>query len=105
MAFGANFIFERDRVGSYLAGYARPEGFTLAQAVAASACFPPLFGPLRIDRAAERFKGGRAKGVSADERKQILEDLRVTDGGVYDNMGLEPVWKSHRVVLVTPCRR
>ena len=101
MAFGANFIFERDRVGSYLAGYAPPEGFTLAQAVAASACFPPLFGPLRIERAAERFKGGSAKGVSADGRKQILEDLRVTDGGVYDNLGLEPVWKSHRVGLVS----
>ena len=25
----------------------------------------------------------------------------MTDGGVYDNMGLEPVWKSHRVVLVS----
>ncbi|MBK5257913.1 MAG: patatin-like phospholipase family protein [Vicinamibacteria bacterium] len=101
MAFGASFIFDRDRVGSYLAGYAPPEGFTLAQAVAASACFPPLFGPLRIDRAPERFKGGRAPGVNADARRQILEDLRVTDGGVYDNMGLEPVWKSHRVVLVS----
>ncbi|MBP9946518.1 MAG: patatin-like phospholipase family protein, partial [Vicinamibacteria bacterium] len=101
MAFGASFIFERDRVGSYLAGYAPPEGFTLAQAVAASACFPPLFGPLRIERAPERFKGGRAPGLSADERRKILEDLRVTDGGVYDNMGLEPVWKSHRVVLVS----
>ncbi|MBK5256297.1 MAG: patatin-like phospholipase family protein, partial [Vicinamibacteria bacterium] len=101
MAFGASFIFDRDRVGSYLAGYAPPEGFTLAQAVAASACFPPLFGPMRIDRAAERFKGGRAPGVSADARRQILQDLRVTDGGVYDNMGLEPVWKSHRVVLVS----
>ena len=101
MAFGASFIFERDRVGSYLAGYAPPEGFTLAQAVAASACFPPLFGPLRIERAPERLTGGRAPGLSADERRKILEDLRVTDGGVYDNMGLEPVWKSHRVVLVS----
>ena len=101
MAFGASFIFDRDRVGSYLAGYAPPEGFTLAQAVAASACFPPLFGPMRIDRAAERFKGVRAPSVSADARRKILEDLRVTDGGVYDNMGLEPVWKSHRVVLVS----
>ena len=101
MAFGASFIFERDRVGSYLAGYAPSEGFTLAQAVAASACFPPLFGPLRIERAPERFKGGRAPGLNADERRKILEDLRVTDGGVYDNMGLEPVWKSHRVVLVS----
>jgi len=101
MAFGGSFIFDRGRVGSYLAGYAPPEGFTLAQAVAASACFPPLFGPMRIDRAAQRFKGGRAPGVSADARRQILQDLRVTDGGVYDNMGLEPVWKSHRVVLVS----
>ncbi len=97
MAFGANFIFDRERVGSYLAGYAPSSEFTLAQAVAASACFPPLFGPMRIDRAAERFKGGRAPGLSAEARKQILSDLHVTDGGVYDNMGLEPVWKSHRV--------
>ncbi len=101
MAFGANFVFERGRVGSYLAGYAAPEGFTLAQAVAASACFPPLFGPMRIDRAHERFKGGKAPGVPAAQRKQVLADLRVTDGGVYDNMGLEPVWKSHSVVLVS----
>ena len=71
----SNFVFERDRVGSYLAGYAPPDGFTLAQAVAPSACFPPLVGPLRIDRAAERFKGGRTPGVNADTRRQILEDL------------------------------
>jgi NTE family protein len=101
MSFGANFIFERDRVGSYLAGYAPSSEFSLAEAVAASACFPPLFGPMRIDRAPERFKGGRALGKNAEGRKQILSDLRVTDGGVYDNMGLEPVWKSHRVVLVS----
>lgn len=101
MAFGANFIFERERVGSYLAGYAQPQGFSLAQAVAASACFPPLFGPLRIPRAPERFKGGRAPGLNADERSKVLSDLRVTDGGVYDNLGLEPVWKDHRVVLVS----
>ena len=101
MAFGANFVFARDRVGSYLAGYAEPSGFTLAQAVAASACFPPLFGPMRIERAAERFKGGRGGGAGADGRRKILHDLRVTDGGVYDNLGLEPVWKSHRVVLVS----
>ncbi len=80
---------------------ADPQGFTLGQAVAASACFPPLFGPMRIERAAERFKGGRANGTGAEERRRVLGDLRVTDGGVYDNLGLEPVWKGHRVVLVS----
>ena len=99
MAFGANFVFERRRVGSFRAGYAPPAHFTLAQAVAASACFPPLFGPMRIDGAPELFKGG--SGPPVEERRKILADLRVTDGGVYDNMGLEPVWKSHRVVLVS----
>jgi NTE family protein len=99
MAFGGNFVFERERVGSYRAGYAAPNNFTLAQAVAASASFPPFFGPMRIERAAELFKGG--SGSSPEERKNILAGLRVTDGGVYDNMALEPVWKSHRVVLVS----
>jgi len=101
MGFGANFVFTRDRVGSYLAGYAAPSDFSLAQAVAASSCFPPLFGPLRIEGAAERFKGGRAPGVDAKARIKVLSDLRVTDGGVYDNLGLEPVWKDHDVVLVS----
>ena len=44
MAFGASFIFERDRVGSYLAGYAPPEGFTLAEAATAWARVKPSGG-------------------------------------------------------------
>jgi NTE family protein len=52
------------------------------------------------DRARGRaVQGGR--GLKASERNAILADLRVTDGGVYDNLGLEPVWKDHRVVLVS----
>jgi NTE family protein len=27
--------------------------------------------------------------------------IALTDGGVYDNMGLEPAWKTHQVVLVS----
>ena len=97
MSFGASFVFGRERVGSYLAGYASPRDFTLAQAVAASACFPPLFGPMRIRDAATRFKGGAFRDDTT--RRAAFADLRVTDGGVYDNLGLEPVWKSHRVVF------
>ena len=35
------------------------------------------------------------------QRDACLSDFRLTDGGDYDNMGLEPVWKSHAVVLVS----
>lgn len=81
LSFGANFVFSRSRMGSYLAGRRKPpEDFTLALAVAASACFPPVFGPLRL---------------------RALKDLRLTDGGVYDNLGVEPIWKSHAVVLAS----
>jgi len=27
--------------------------------------------------------------------------MRLTDGGDYDNLGLEPVWKTHQAVLVS----
>jgi NTE family protein len=54
----------------------------LATNIAASACFPPVFGPLKVR------KDGRTIG-------------HVTDGGVYDNTGMEPIWNSNKVVLVS----
>jgi NTE family protein len=84
MAFGVNWVSERRRVGSYAAGYVEPApDWPVARAVAASSCFPPAFEPMPV-HLGSRFK-----------------DVRLTDGGVYDNMGLEPVWKDHEVVLVS----
>lgn len=99
LGFGANFVFSRERMGSWLAGrMTPPEDFPLALAVAASAAFPPLFGPLRLGALASQLAGGKAP---ASERSAGLADLRLTDGGVYDNLGVEPIWKSHAVVLVS----
>ena len=50
LGFGVNWVFERERVGSYRAGYLDPQvgaEWTVARAVAASSCFPPLFRPMR----------------------------------------------------------
>jgi NTE family protein len=55
---------------------------TVATAVAASACFPPLFGPMKL--------------TMPDGRKTYL-----TDGGVYDNSGMEPIWLTNKVVMVS----
>ncbi len=62
--------------------HATPADMTIAEAVAASACFPPIFGPIKIR------KDGKVIG-------------HLTDGGVYDNTGMEPVWNSNKVVLVS----
>lgn len=101
MAFGVNFVFERERIGDYQIGYVSPppEDWTVARAVAASSCFPPVFNPMPVEIDPSAFRGGWAP--KGDERDACIRRLRLTDGGNYDNMGLEPVWKDHRVVLVS----
>src|SRR5512143_1366633 len=101
MAYGVNWVYERGRMGDYQAGYIRPPApdFPLGRAVAASACFPPLFNPLPAKVAPTELQGGRLE--PGPERDACISGLRLTDGGCYDNMGLEPVWKNHRYVLVS----
>jgi len=47
----------------------------------------------------ESFTGGDPKAMATGFRPGPR--IALTDGGVYDNMGLEPAWKSHAVVLVS----
>jgi NTE family protein len=95
LCYGVNFVFERARVGDYRLGYLSPPpvDWDVARAVAASSCFPPIFNPLPLDVPVDRFKRGRDGLANAD--------IRLSDGGLYDNLGLEPVWKDHRAVLVS----
>ena len=100
MAYGVNWTSEHHRIGDYQVGYSEPPpDWLVARAVAASSCFPPVFNPLPVRLDWKAFVGGKA--VTGPERDACLADLRLTDGGNYDNMGLEPVWKDHQVVLVS----
>jgi NTE family protein len=98
LAFGVNWIFEKSRMGDYKLGYREPPpaDWPLARAVAASSCFPPVFRPVQIRMRADDFKGGKA---SKADRDMATSDLRINDGGNYDNLGLEPVWKTHQTLL------
>lgn len=100
LPYAVNWVFEGDRMGDYQAGYQTPPAdWPLALAVAASSCFPPVFTPLKPDLNPEDLKGGKAgRGTTRDE---VIRSLSLSDGGVYDNMGLEPVWKDHAVLLVS----
>src|SRR5204862_332051 len=70
-----------------------PADWGVARAVAASSCFPPIFNPLPLDVPTAEFKRGRERLDGAD--------IRLSDGGLYDNLGLEPVWKDHHTLLVS----
>jgi NTE family protein len=101
MTFGVNWEFRRDSVGDYKAGdVPTPPDWPLAFAVAASSCFPPVFRPLPISLAADQFKKGEER--HRKDFKELAESIRLTDGGNYDNLGLEPAWKKKaRYVLVS----
>ncbi len=97
---GVNWVFERTRMGQYLLGYqSPPPDWPVARAVAASSCFPPLFDPMSLGLMPSRLAGGRLE--QGELRSRLVASARLSDGGVYDNLGLEPVWDTHAIVLVS----
>ena len=100
MVFGVNWIYSRRRAGNYQAGYKTTglDQIPIAHAAAASACFPPVFAPIDSLVSPNDFTSGRATGKYADECRSRI---RLSDGGVYDNMGLEPLWKHVDTLLVS----
>jgi NTE family protein len=70
----------------------------LARAVAASSAFPPFLSPARFTfREADYTRGSGQDLQYAPYTTKVL----LTDGGVYDNLGLETTWKRFRTVLVS----
>lgn len=99
VAFGVSWVFTRARVGDYRAGYARtPASLPLAYAVAASACFPPVFGPMRVPIPPGEFRRGKYREA---DRARIMQRVALSDGGVYDNLGLEPALRNHHTAIVS----
>lgn len=68
----------------------------LADAVAASSAFPPVLSPYILDVDPSDFDVSES-GLSDEFR----HDVSLTDGGVYDNLGLETAWKSCLTLLVS----
>jgi NTE family protein len=94
---GVSFEQSCDRIGDYQIGYANVPEMRLSDAVAASSAFPIAFPPLILKLDPDRFSGGKISDPSL--RRQLSRRIALTDGGVYDNLGLEPVWKTHATVL------
>jgi NTE family protein len=77
----------------------------LSQAVAASSAFPPVLSPLELRLPEGSFvdwpdRSG-APLVSRDELAALRSKIVLSDGGVYDNHGLEPVVKRYMTILVS----
>lgn len=76
----AAFYYTRDRLHCWRYGSASSEGVELADAVVASAAYPAFLPAL----------DQRLVFTKRDEEKS--HRITLTDGGVYDNLGLVPLW-------------
>ena len=100
MRFREQWVFDSaGRIGSRSAGFFPPSPpWTLARAVAASSCVPGPFRAMRVRDGIEALQEGAYAG---DDRERLVRSIDLADGGVYDNLGIEPVWRDHAVVLVS----
>lgn len=95
---GVLFRFHRDYLGDYRVGRVLSPRLPLAAAVTASAAFPPFLSPYELD-------GSELDWVT-DPGNDLTDagyrdDIFLSDGGVYDNLALESVWKQYRTVLIS----
>ncbi|MDA8305759.1 MAG: patatin-like phospholipase family protein [Deltaproteobacteria bacterium] len=94
---GRRFRFKRTAVGDYELGYADAANFKVADTMAISAAFPGLIGPFAIrtdDYAWYKRESWNAKIETAEKKQPPFEHLHLYDGGVYDNLGIEPLFDS-----------
>jgi NTE family protein len=84
------------------AGMIYRPNLSLAMAVAASSAFPPFLSPIEIPIDPNQWvtrsvddKLGQAAAV------KMASKLYLTDGGVYDNLGVESALRHHKTLLVS----
>lgn len=88
---GKNWRFERDVMGDYQTKYVNKPNFRLSHALAASAAVPGLIGPLVVRTKHHRWGEYRDDGLQQVAPK--YSRLHLWDGGVYDNLGVESLFK------------
>jgi len=97
MQFRSQWTFDSGdrRFGAERSGHADFGDWTIARAAASSSCLPGAFSPMSIRDA---LTGGTYDG---DDAKALGRAIALSDGGMYDNLGVEPVWQDHATVLVS----
>lgn len=95
---GALWRFSKPYMADYRVGRAERPTVPLALAVAASSAFPPVLSPVELELEKDQVQSQPGNDLC---REPYTTNVVLTDGGVYDNMGLETVWKRFQTVLVS----
>jgi NTE family protein len=95
---GALFRFSRPYIADYRVGRILNPTVELAVAVAASSAFPPVLSPCAIQFDPSAWV---ASGAEDCKGEPYTSRAVLSDGGVYDNLGLETTWKRYETILVS----
>jgi NTE family protein len=95
---GVLWRFMQPYMRDYRVGEVKEPKILLAQAVAASSAFPPVLSPLEMRLDEDDFIPNSGHDL---QRKPFTTKVILTDGGVYDNLGLETAWKRYKTILVS----
>ncbi len=93
---GALWRFSKPYMGDWRVGRVKNPTTSLAAVVAASSAFPPVLSPTELELDPASFSGGADLTDPVYRREVVL-----SDGGVYDNLGLETAYKRCRTILVS----
>ncbi|MBP0600755.1 patatin-like phospholipase family protein [Herbaspirillum sp. LeCh32-8] len=90
---GRRFRFKNKTMGDYETGYASVDGFALSKAMAISAAFPGGIGPLSLSVKNCAWKK-RTKWNQGEAQDYLppFSKFHLYDGGLYDNLGIEPLF-------------
>jgi NTE family protein len=90
--------FSKPFMGDYRVGLIRNPTLQLAVAVGASSAFPPVLSPVELQLHPQDFDPTTAGDF---QKAPFNSNVVLSDGGVYDNLGLETAWKEYQTILVS----
>jgi len=105
IATGVLWRFSKPYMADYRLGRVLDPKIRLATAVAASSAFPPFFSPLKLRVDPNTYVDDDVSDGEGAIDPALLPKFReqphLGDGGIYDNLAIETVWKRYRDVLVS----
>jgi len=99
---GVLWRFSKPYAGDYVVGRIDKPAILVSQAVAASSAFPPVLSPCVLQLPAGSFTSWPGTQViPPNEIAAFRSKVILSDGGVYDNHGIEPIVKRYLTNFVS----
>lgn len=95
---GRDFRIAKPYMADYRIGQIKNPDLSLGVVVAASSAFPPILSPCVIE--VDPNSWVKTDGADLFDNPRYKHTLTLTDGGAYDNIGLEPI-DGYETVLVS----